>query len=90
MNANLAHPTAPADYKFLGWSEAGSTTVLTSAELQVSVRDLDGKTFYAQFEKVTDNYTVAPNTPRERQINIAVNTNLGFGGHNGVIIVKKV
>ena len=31
-----------------------------------------------------------PNTPRERQINIAVNTNLGFGGHNGVIIVKKV
>ena len=31
-----------------------------------------------------------PNTPRERQINIAVNTNLGFGGHNGVVIVKKV
>ena len=31
-----------------------------------------------------------PNTPRERQINIAINTNLGFGGHNGVVIVKKV
>ena len=31
-----------------------------------------------------------PNTPRERQINVAVNTNLGFGGHNGVVIVKKV
>ena len=31
-----------------------------------------------------------PNTPREREIRIAVNTNLGFGGHNGVIIVKKV
>lgn len=31
-----------------------------------------------------------PNTPREREIKVAVNTNLGFGGHNGVIIVKKV
>lgn len=31
-----------------------------------------------------------PNTARERSVNVAVNTNLGFGGHNGVIIVKKV
>lgn len=31
-----------------------------------------------------------PNTPRERTVNVALNTNLGFGGHNGVIIVKKV
>lgn len=31
-----------------------------------------------------------PNTARERAVNVAVNTNLGFGGHNGVIIVKKV
>lgn len=31
-----------------------------------------------------------PNTPREHTVNVALNTNLGFGGHNGVIIVKKV
>ena len=31
-----------------------------------------------------------PNTPRERTVNVALNTNLGFGDHNGVIIVKKV
>lgn len=31
-----------------------------------------------------------PNTPRERTVKVALNTNLGFGGHNGVIIVKKV
>lgn len=32
-----------------------------------------------------------PNTARERkQVNIAVNTNLGFGGHNGVIILRKL
>ena len=31
-----------------------------------------------------------PNTARERSVNVAGNTNLGFGGHNGVIIVKKV
>lgn len=31
-----------------------------------------------------------PNTPRERTVKVALNTNLGFGGHNGVIIVKKI
>ena len=30
-----------------------------------------------------------PNTAREKVINTAVNTNLGFGGHNGVLILKK-
>lgn len=30
-----------------------------------------------------------PNVARERVINVAVNTNLGFGGHNGAIVVKK-
>jgi len=55
---DVAHPTAPADYKFLGWSEAGSTVVVPSADLEKSIRDLDGKIYYAQFEKVTDNYTV--------------------------------
>ncbi len=31
-----------------------------------------------------------PNTPRERKVDVALNTNLGFGGHNAVIIVKKI
>ena len=31
-----------------------------------------------------------PNTPRERKVDGALNTNLGFGGHNAVIIVKKI
>ncbi|MBO5960096.1 MAG: beta-ketoacyl-[acyl-carrier-protein] synthase II, partial [Lentisphaeria bacterium] len=32
---------------------------------------------------------VTPNTARERKIDIAINTNLGFGGHNGVVILKR-
>lgn len=31
-----------------------------------------------------------PNIPRERKVDVALNTNLGFGGHNAVIIVKKI
>lgn len=31
-----------------------------------------------------------PNTARERKINVALNTNLGFGGHNAALILKKV
>lgn len=30
-----------------------------------------------------------PNTARQRVIHTAINTNLGFGGHNGVLILKK-
>ncbi len=30
-----------------------------------------------------------PNTAREKKINVAVNINLGFGGHNAVVIVKR-
>lgn len=31
-----------------------------------------------------------PNTARERKrVDIAINTNLGFGGHNGVIVLRK-
>ncbi len=30
-----------------------------------------------------------PNTAREKRIDVAVNTNLGFGGHNGVLILKR-
>ena len=26
---------------------------------------------------------------KERDVNVAVNINLGFGGHNGVLILKK-
>ena len=33
------------------------------------------------------NYT--PNNAQEKNIDIAINTNLGFGGHNAVIVVKK-
>jgi len=31
-----------------------------------------------------------PNTARERKVDIAINTNLGFGGHNAVIIVRRL
>lgn len=30
-----------------------------------------------------------PNTAREKVIDVAINTNLGFGGHNGALILKK-
>ena len=30
-----------------------------------------------------------PNTARERKVDIAINTNLGFGGHNGVLVIKR-
>ena len=30
-----------------------------------------------------------PNVARERTVNVAINTNLGFGGHNGALILKK-
>ncbi len=30
-----------------------------------------------------------PNTARERKVDVAVNINLGFGGHNGVLILRK-
>ena len=33
---------------------------------------------------------VTPNTAREMPIETALNSNLGFGGHNGVIIYRKV
>ena len=30
-----------------------------------------------------------PNTAREKNVNVAVNTNLGFGGHNAALILKR-
>ena len=30
-----------------------------------------------------------PNTPRERTVNVALNTNLGFGGHNSCVALRK-
>ena len=32
---------------------------------------------------------ITPNTARERDVKIAANINLGFGGHNGVLLFKK-
>ncbi len=32
---------------------------------------------------------ITPNTARERKIDVALNINLGFGGHNGVIALKR-
>ncbi len=32
---------------------------------------------------------ITPNKARERRIDVAVNTNLGFGGHNGAIVLKR-
>ena len=50
---DVAHPTAPADYEFLGWTEdVDGTDYITSAELQVSIKTLDGKTYYAQFKEI--------------------------------------
>ena len=31
-----------------------------------------------------------PNTPRKADVKIAISTNLGFGGHNGALLFKKV
>ncbi|MBQ2722315.1 MAG: beta-ketoacyl-[Opitutales bacterium] len=31
-----------------------------------------------------------PNVAREHQVNVAISTNLGFGGHNGAILFKKI
>ncbi|MBQ4336205.1 MAG: beta-ketoacyl-ACP synthase II [Lentisphaeria bacterium] len=33
---------------------------------------------------------VTPNVARERKIDVALNTNLGFGGHNGAILLSRV
>jgi 3-oxoacyl-[acyl-carrier-protein] synthase II len=33
------------------------------------------------------NYT--PNTAVEKRVDVAINTNLGFGGHNGVLVFKR-
>jgi len=30
-----------------------------------------------------------PNTAIERRIDTAINTNLGFGGHNGVLVLQR-
>ena len=32
---------------------------------------------------------VTPNKAKERDVKVAVNQNLGFGGHNGVLIFRK-
>ncbi|MDD3886104.1 MAG: beta-ketoacyl synthase N-terminal-like domain-containing protein, partial [Victivallaceae bacterium] len=32
---------------------------------------------------------ITPNTAKEKKIEVAVNSNLGFGGHNGVMIFRK-
>jgi len=32
---------------------------------------------------------ITPNTAKEKPIKVAVNTNLGFGGHNAAIVFKK-
>jgi len=32
---------------------------------------------------------ITPNTAKEKKIRYAVNTNLGFGGHNGAIVFKR-
>jgi len=30
-----------------------------------------------------------PNTAREKRVDVAMNVNLGFGGHNGALIFKR-
>ncbi len=32
---------------------------------------------------------ITPNTAKEKPVKIAINTNLGFGGHNGAVIFKR-
>ena len=32
---------------------------------------------------------VTPNTARERKVDVALNMNLGFGGHNGAILLRR-
>ena len=33
---------------------------------------------------------ITPNTARERKVDIALNINLGFGGHNAVLAFKRI
>ena len=67
---DVPHPTAPADYKFIGWSEtANGAVIASSADLEVSIKNLDGLVYYAQFEKVTDNYTVVFKYTNGKEIN---------------------
>ena len=33
---------------------------------------------------------ITPNTARERKVDVALNINLGFGGHNGVLAFKRI
>ena len=32
---------------------------------------------------------ITPNTARDRDVKVAMNINLGFGGHNGVVIYRR-
>ena len=58
---DVAHPTAPADYEFLGWTTTvdGTDYIASSEIVGKSIKDVDGTVYYAQFKKITDNYTVA-------------------------------
>ncbi len=50
---DVEYHTTPEDYTFLGWTETvDGTDYLTSEELRVSIKNLDGKTYYAQFEEI--------------------------------------
>ena len=52
---DVEHNVDPADYEFLGWTTiVDGTDYKTSAELQVSIKDLNGKTYYAQFKNIAD------------------------------------
>ncbi len=52
---DVEHNVDPADYEFLGWTDTvDGTDYKTSAELQVSIKDLNGKTYYAQFKNIAD------------------------------------
>ncbi|MBR1871249.1 MAG: beta-ketoacyl-ACP synthase II [Kiritimatiellae bacterium] len=69
----------------------GATGALEAAVCALAIRDsfVPPTINYETPDPALDlNYT--PNTGVKRDIRAAVSTNLGFGGHNGVLVFKKV
>jgi 3-oxoacyl-[acyl-carrier-protein] synthase II len=41
-------------------------------------------------EEIPKNINIVMNSAREQEVNVAMSNNFGFGGHNGIVIFKKI